>query len=107
MPRPTNTVSASAAAGTAPAPGTTTKRRGFWNRRGDHLTSELEVVYAPSHLANPPDLKDYPDPKEGYLDHHGVYIKYDPKRREMDASLPKHGLAPEKPYERFIQWVTV
>ncbi|KAF8886578.1 hypothetical protein BD779DRAFT_619373 [Infundibulicybe gibba] len=41
-------------------------RKGFWNRRGDHLTMEGYIVYAPRDQANPPELVDYPAVNEGY-----------------------------------------
>jgi len=51
-------------------------RNGFWNRRGDHLTSAGCIVYAPPHLAYPPDLQMYPPEDEGYMDDNGIYAKW-------------------------------
>lgn len=75
-------------------------RRGYWNKRGDHLTQEGYVVYAPQDRANPSELANYPSPTEGYRDHTGAFVKYDPKRPELQDSLPKHGQPPKMPYER-------
>jgi hypothetical protein len=85
-----------------PPPGTyyRTLRYGFWNRRGDHLTNDKYVVYAPPDRANPPELETYPLPTEGYLDHYGTFIKYDATRRELPESLPREGRPPTFPYEK-------
>ncbi len=77
-----------------------TLRYGFWNRRGDHLTMDKYVVYAPPDRANPRDLENYPLPTEGYKDHYGTFIKYDAARRELPESLPREGQPPKFPYER-------
>lgn len=75
-------------------------RKGFWNRRGDHLTSDLHVVYAPPDKAYPAELASYPDGKEGYFDaylnHHIPWIE---DRPELSASLPQKGRPPTQPYE--------
>ena len=85
-----------------PPPGTyyRTLRYGFWNRRGDHLTNDKYVVYAPPDRANPPELDKYPSATEGYLDHYGTFIKYDATRRELPESLPREGRPPIFPYEK-------
>ena len=85
-----------------PPPGTyyRTLRYGFWNRRGDHLTNDMYVVYAPPNRANPQELQSYPSPTEGYLDHHGTFIKYDATRRELPESLPREGRPPTFPYDK-------
>jgi hypothetical protein len=85
-----------------PPPGTyyRTLRYGFWNRRGDHLTNDMYVVYAPPAHANPRDLDKYPLPTEGYLDHFGTFVKYDAARRELPESLPREGRPPKFPYEK-------
>ncbi|KAH9174702.1 hypothetical protein EDB89DRAFT_463766 [Lactarius sanguifluus] len=90
-----------------PPPGTynRTVRYGFWNRRGDHLTNDQYVVYAPPKHANPRDLGDYPLPTEGYRDHYGNFIKYDATRRELPESLPREGRPPSLPYDRFVTYV--
>ena len=77
-----------------------TVRYGFWNRRGDYLTMDKYVVYAPHNRANPPELEGYPAPTEGYKDHYGNFVKYDPSRRELPESLPRQGLPPVLPYEK-------
>ena len=76
-------------------------RYGYWNKRGDHLFIDEEgrrfIVYAPRHLANPADLKDYPSPTEGFRDHHGNTLKYDPGVPELMDSLAVHWEAPRRP----------
>jgi hypothetical protein len=78
-------------------------RKGFWNKRGDHLTSDLHVVYAPPDKVYPAELAGYPDGKEGYLDaylnHHVPWIE---ERPELPASLPQRGRPPTQPYESFV-----
>jgi len=83
----------------------TVRRYGFWNRRGDYLTLDKYVVYAPQGRTNPPDLERYPSPTEGYLDHLGTFIKYDPARRELPESLPRQGQPPLLPYDKFVTYV--
>ena len=73
-------------------------RRGYWNRRGDHLTKEGYLVYAPVDKAYPPELMTYPPETEGYQDEKGSYTKY-VARPELPESLPRHGKPPEYPYE--------
>jgi hypothetical protein len=75
-------------------------RYGFWNRRGDYLTMDKYVVYAPQGRANPPELENYPAPTNGYLDHLGNFVKYDPTRKELPESLPRQGLPPLLPYDK-------
>jgi hypothetical protein len=75
-------------------------RHGYWNRRGDYLTMDDYVVYAPHNRANPPELEGYPLPTEGYEDHHGNFIRYDPSRKELPESLPWQGQPPLSPYDR-------
>jgi hypothetical protein len=58
------------------------------------------VVYAPHNRANPPELEGYPSPTEGYKDHYGHFVKYDPTRRELPESLPRQGLPPSLPYDK-------
>ncbi|KAI9458876.1 hypothetical protein BJY52DRAFT_401196 [Lactarius psammicola] len=90
-----------------PPPGTycRTIRYGYWNRRGDHLTNDKYVVYAPPDRANPRELGDYPLPTEGYRDHYGNFIKYDAARRELPESLPREGRPPTFPYDKFVTYV--
>lgn len=73
-------------------------RRGYWNRRGDHLTKEGYLVYAPADKAYPPELISYPPETEGYQDEKGSYTKY-VARPELPESLPRHGKPPEYPYD--------
>jgi len=75
-------------------------RYGFWNRRGDYLTLDKYVVYAPQGRTNPRELENYPAPTEGYLDHHGTFVKYDPMRKELPESLPRQGQPPQLPYDK-------
>jgi hypothetical protein len=75
-------------------------RYGFWNRRGDYLTLDKYIVYPPQGRAFPPDLEDYPAPTDGYLDHHGNFIKYEPAREELPESLPRQGQPPLLPYDK-------
>ncbi|EJF63806.1 hypothetical protein DICSQDRAFT_179054 [Dichomitus squalens LYAD-421 SS1] len=88
-----------------------TVRLGYWNRRGDHLyvtdKGERFIVYALRHLANPEELRQYPAPTEGWLDHRGDFIKYDPKVPELLDSLPVQGDIPKRPYSSFVQYVDV
>ena len=73
------------------------RRKGFWNRRGDHVHAGY-VVYAPPDLAFPDELKDYPAEDVGYRDEFGSELKYDPERPELPDSLPLRGQPPMKPY---------
>jgi hypothetical protein len=77
-------------------------RCGFWNRRRDHLPTNKYIVYAPRGRANMSDLENYPGPKEGYMDHHGNVIKYDPTWRELPESLPRQGQTPVLPCDKVI-----
>jgi hypothetical protein len=62
------------------------------------------VVYAPRGRMNPPDLENYPVPTEGYMDHNGNFIKYDPMLRELPESLPRPtGQPPLLPYDKVIK----
>ncbi|KIM42106.1 hypothetical protein M413DRAFT_444575 [Hebeloma cylindrosporum] len=76
-------------------------RRGYWNRRGDHLTPEGYLVLPPPSMQYPDDLKTYPFENEGYRDHSGVFTAY-VRRPELPQSLPKNGNPPERPYESFV-----
>ncbi len=74
-------------------------RMGFWNRRGDHLTLDGHVVYAPPHLSHPAELKSYPRTKDGYMNHEGAFMKQSPNWTELQDSLPRFGRPPVRPYE--------
>ncbi|KAJ7749316.1 hypothetical protein DFH07DRAFT_888598 [Mycena maculata] len=76
-------------------------RKGLWNRRGDHLTVDGFVVYAPLDRAYPDELRDYPAETVGYRDHLGGEIPYI-DRPELPESLPRFGQAPRQPYEKFV-----
>ncbi|KAF7318221.1 hypothetical protein HMN09_00330500 [Mycena chlorophos] len=76
-------------------------RRGMWNRRGDHLTMDGFIVYAPPSIAYPDELADYPAETVGYRDHLGVEIMY-MERPELPESLPRYGQPPLQPYEKFV-----
>ncbi|RDB16039.1 hypothetical protein Hypma_003428 [Hypsizygus marmoreus] len=84
--------------------GTATLRIGFWNRRGDHMTPEGYVVYAPEDMAYPEELENYPAEDSGYQDECGTIVSYDPERPELPESLPLHGKLPRRPYKDFIQY---
>ncbi|KAA1473072.1 hypothetical protein DENSPDRAFT_220526 [Dentipellis sp. KUC8613] len=90
-----------------PPPGTYRHRVrwGFWNRRGDYLTPDLRVVYAPPERANPTELSRYPSAMEGYMDHNGRRMPYDAMRPEVEESRPSKGRAPLAPYDRFVTYV--
>jgi len=77
-------------------------RKGMWNRRGDHLTVDGYVVYAPADRAYPPELRDYPAVPEGYRDHMGTNVPYLAERPELPESLPRFGQPPLQPYEKFV-----
>ncbi|KIM38387.1 hypothetical protein M413DRAFT_30219 [Hebeloma cylindrosporum] len=78
-------------------------RRGYWNRRGDHLTSDGYIVYPPPRMQYPEELRMYPFENEGYQDHCGQFISY-VRRTELPQSLSKHGKPPERPYESFVHY---
>ena len=59
---------------------------------------EKFIVYAPRDAANPDDLRAYPKPTEGFQDHRGEFIKYDPNTPELLDSLPRQGQPPVRPY---------
>jgi hypothetical protein len=73
-------------------------RRGYWNRRGDHLTPNGYIVFPPPKMQYPEELRMYPFENQGYQDHTGLFIAY-VRRREHPQSLSKHGQPPERPYE--------
>ncbi|KAJ7791949.1 hypothetical protein B0H14DRAFT_3094391 [Mycena olivaceomarginata] len=77
-------------------------RKGLWNRRGDHLTADGFVVYAPADCAYPEELREYPAETVGYRDHLGTTIGYLPSRPELPESLPRFGQPPRQPYEKFV-----
>ncbi len=58
-------------------------RYGYWNRRGDYLTTGKYIVYAPPDRMYPLELENYPHSMEGYKDHHGNFIKYDPTHKKL------------------------
>ncbi|KAH9834478.1 uncharacterized protein C8Q71DRAFT_859473 [Rhodofomes roseus] len=69
-------------------------RKGFWNRRGGHLVYDLSrwcIVYAPRNLASPSELAQYPSPLDGFMNHHGQKVKYDPNVPKLPESLLLHG----------------
>lgn len=101
MERPTLSGSRPPAQEPPPANWARRVRYGFWNRRGDHLTQNLYVVYAPHDRAYPEELRDYPDERRGYQDHHGTFIPV-ADRPELPASLPQRGRPPAQPYDSFV-----
>ncbi|KAH9933915.1 uncharacterized protein B0H18DRAFT_982749 [Fomitopsis serialis] len=76
------------------SPGTRKVRKGYWNRRGDHLVYDQN-----RDMANPPELAHHPSPIDGFMDHHGQKVKYDPNVPELPESLPLHGEPPKRPYK--------
>ncbi|KDQ60274.1 hypothetical protein JAAARDRAFT_191673 [Jaapia argillacea MUCL 33604] len=80
-------------------------RKGFWNRRGDHLTHDGFIVYAPPERANPSELSDYPSTLDGYRNHKGEFMRYDPARQELPESMTLRGEPPRIPYASFIEYV--
>ncbi|KAI0064794.1 hypothetical protein BV25DRAFT_189242 [Artomyces pyxidatus] len=82
-------------------------RYGYWNRRGDFVTPDMYVVYAPQDRANPPELANYPAATEGYRDHTGAFLRYEPTRPELAESLPRQGRPPKLPYEKFVTYVYI
>lgn len=58
------------------------------------------VVYAPRGRTNPPELEGYPPPTDGYMDHYGHFVKYDPTLKELPESLPRQGQPPLLPYDK-------
>ncbi|KZT10392.1 uncharacterized protein LAESUDRAFT_711585 [Laetiporus sulphureus 93-53] len=107
---PTSSASSSAAAMSTQPVVRRKVRKGYWNRRGDHLTMEPDgqyIVYAPQQLANPHDLSRYPQATQGFMDHRGRTVKYDPRIPELPASLPLHGEPPARPYEEFVEYIYV
>ncbi|KAK6978012.1 kinase-like domain-containing protein [Favolaschia claudopus] len=77
-------------------------RKGFWNRRGDHLTEDGFVVYAPLNTTYPSELHNYPDETVGYRDHLGKEVPWSASHVELPESLPRFGQLPLRPYEQFI-----
>ncbi|KAF5346380.1 hypothetical protein D9756_011400 [Leucocoprinus leucothites] len=74
------------------------RRKGFWNRRGDHVTAEGYIVYAPGHLVYPKDLDDYPDGKDGgYKNENGMKAMW----------APRPEFSPPGGYESIIEWMEV
>jgi len=74
------------------------RRRGFWNRRGDHLTLTGYVVYAPLDKLFPPELRNYPAEDEGFENHRGIFTA-NATRPELPESVSRPGKPAEKPYE--------
>ncbi|KAJ7669046.1 hypothetical protein B0H17DRAFT_1087231 [Mycena rosella] len=87
---------------TPPAQYRVAVRKGLWNRRGDHLTMDGFVVYAPVDRAYPEELRDYPAEAVGYRDHLGSEVGYLATRPELPESLPRFGQPPRQPYEQFV-----
>ncbi|KAK6977993.1 hypothetical protein R3P38DRAFT_2747297, partial [Favolaschia claudopus] len=77
-------------------------RKGFWNRRGDHLTEDGFVVYAPLTTTYPSELHNYPDETVGYRDHLGKEVPWSASHVELPESLPRFGQPPLRPYDQFV-----
>jgi hypothetical protein len=101
----------------SPQPPKRKVRYGYWNRRGDHLVvipsstpshspgsptsaahARQYIVYAPHAEANPEELAHYPSPTEGWMNHRGQTLRYDPTVTELPESLPARGEPPVRPY---------
>lgn len=102
MERPNLAASAPPPQSPEPVHYTRRVRKGFWNRRGDHLTPNLYVVYAPENRAYPAELQHYPSETDGYKDQYGTFMPYLAERPELPASLPYHGRPPAQPYDSFV-----
>lgn len=84
-----------------PPPHWTTRfRKGYWNRRGDHLTLDGYIVFAPPQFQNPPELREYPAFDDGYLSHLDEFKPFLPHRQEHAGSLPVQGRPAKYPYEQ-------
>ncbi|KAJ3558066.1 hypothetical protein NP233_g11586 [Leucocoprinus birnbaumii] len=71
------------------------RRRGFWNRRGDHVTPEGYIVYVPGPSVYPQDLDDYPDGKDGgFKNEHGMKLQWEPRPE----------ISPDGGYDSIIEW---
>lgn len=73
-------------------------RQGFWNQRGDFLTADEFIVYAPPDRRYPEELKAYPPPGIGFRDHNMEFILHSPIP-ELPESIPMAGSSPEQPYD--------
>jgi hypothetical protein len=60
-------------------------RKGYWNRRGDHLTSQGYIVVAPKEHQNPFELAAYPTENQGFRNHLGM-VANNPGYRELPDS---------------------
>ncbi|KAG1744199.1 hypothetical protein EDB19DRAFT_529692 [Suillus lakei] len=102
MERPNLAASAPPPQSPEPAHYTRRVRKGLWNQRGDYLTSNMYVVYAPEERAYPAELQHYPNEMDGYKDQYGAFVPYLSDRPELPASLPYHGRPPAQPYDSFV-----
>lgn len=91
----------------SPSSGRKRRRRGYWNRRGDHLTADGYLIYAPAKHSYPGELRHYPDGENGYMNEDGRTARYSATRPELPESLPRLGRPPDRPYESFLQYVEV
>ncbi|KAF7975372.1 hypothetical protein HWV62_9703 [Athelia sp. TMB] len=83
-----------------PVPHSKKIRKGLWNKRGDHLTSDMCVVFAPANREYPPELESYPDEGEGYWDAvTNQNVPWIEDRPEFPPSLPHRGRPPAQPYD--------
>lgn len=49
-------------------------------------------------MADPEELKDYPEAGDAYKDNFGTIVEHNPDRPELPESLPRYGKPPEQPY---------
>jgi hypothetical protein len=74
-------------------------RKGFWNKRGDFLTRDGYIVYAPPDRIYPPELRAYPKVEHGFRNETGDELPFFADRPELPESLPSRGQPPLQPYD--------
>ncbi|KXN84111.1 hypothetical protein AN958_00436 [Leucoagaricus sp. SymC.cos] len=97
-PTPSSTSHKSSPSSFTSKSGPRCRRKGYWNRRGDHVTRDGYVVYCPPDMVYPRDLDDYPDGKDGgYINEYGMEAPWG-NRPPID---------PPGGYKSIIEWVDV
>ncbi|KAF9788597.1 hypothetical protein BJ322DRAFT_1106575 [Thelephora terrestris] len=88
------------------APRKITVRRGYWNRRGDCLTSDRKsFVRAPPKYQYPKEFSHYNE-REFYR-YDGKKYARTPEMKECPESLSYHGRPPRYPFESYLQYIEV